>query len=283
MTEKFEDKLRFEIDASIVTTKINPHLIMRSRWANRHEQSYSDKEFSKLKIEIKGTGGNVQPIKVRPVTGPDGKFEIVFGHRRHQACLELGVPVLAMIEDMSAQTLFVQMDQENRERKDLRPYEQGMMYAQALDAGLFQSARKLSYATGADLTNLGKALSLARLPRQVLDAFLSPLDLQYRWTTELVKAITKDPDRVLSVAKEIIAETPRPDSKKVFTRLTNKGSSTVLPPQKSTFKLKGDRGESGSFNVDESLKTFSVNLANIAPANARALGKIVEDFLRTAK
>jgi ParB family chromosome partitioning protein len=110
------------------------------------------------------------------------------GHRRHQACLELGLPVFAVIEALDDQSLFVEMDRENRQRKDLRPYEIGLMYAKALDDGLFPSAKKLAEAVGIDLSQLGKALSLARLPQDVLGAFQSPLDLQYRWASELVPA-----------------------------------------------------------------------------------------------
>src|SRR5665647_938227 len=83
------------------TRRIDPSLIVRSKWANRLEQSFSDSEFVSLKAEIESAGGNVQPIKVRPLAGEGGKFEIVFGHRRHQACLELGIPVLAMVSDVN--------------------------------------------------------------------------------------------------------------------------------------------------------------------------------------
>lgn len=34
--------------------------------------------------------------------------------------------------DVDDQQMFVEMDRENRQRKDLRPYEQGMMYGHAL-------------------------------------------------------------------------------------------------------------------------------------------------------
>ena len=40
------------------------------------------------------------------------------------------------------------MDRENREREDLSPYEQGTMYQQALDAGLFPSQRRLAEQLG---------------------------------------------------------------------------------------------------------------------------------------
>ena len=50
---------------------------------------------------------------------------------------------------------------------------------------------------------LGKALALARLPADVIAAFPSPLDLQYRWASLLIPAIQKDPDLILARAKEL--------------------------------------------------------------------------------
>jgi ParB family chromosome partitioning protein len=47
--------------------KIDPSMIRPSKWANRHEASFLTAEFQELKAEIAAAGGNVQPIKVRPV------------------------------------------------------------------------------------------------------------------------------------------------------------------------------------------------------------------------
>lgn len=263
-----------------MTEKLNPTSISRSKWANRHEKSFLDEEFSKLKAEIQSAGGNVQPIKVRPITGQEGKYEIVFGHRRHQACLELGLPVLAMIEFVTDQELFSQMDRENRNRKDLRPYEQGLIYARVLDEGLFPSARKLAEFVGADLSNMGRALSLARLPTKILNSFTNPLDLQYRWASDLVKAIQINPDAVFMVAEEIQAESPRPDSKTVFERLV-RGGSTVLPPKKTKVALRGRDGVSGTFSIDAANKSVSLNLKNIGPEKAKKIERLVVDFLNS--
>jgi ParB family chromosome partitioning protein len=99
--------------------------------------------------------------------------------------------------------LFIEMDRENRQRSDLRPYEQGVMYARALDKGIFPSIRKLAEDAGADATLVSRAVGLARMPQAVLDAFQSRLDIQYRWASELKVVIEKDPDVVLARAADI--------------------------------------------------------------------------------
>jgi ParB family chromosome partitioning protein len=232
--EASEGRLK-EFDGADVAKNLDPKLVRASKWANRSEASLASKEFESLKLEIEQSGGNVQPIKVRPLKGVAGEFEIVFGHRRHRACLELGLPVLALIDDVTDVDLFAQMDRENRQRADLRPFEQGLMYAKALDEGLFPSARKLSEALHVDLSNLGKSLSLARLPADVLNAFSSPLDIQLRWATDLTAALQKDPEIVLARAQQVKKREEKTTPKAVFSFLIDGGGWVAPPPPKEVW------------------------------------------------
>ena len=257
---------------------IDPNTILRSKWANLHEESFKDADFKKLKDDIESAGGNVQPIKVRPAIGREGFYEVIYGHRRHQACLDLGFLVLAMISDANDQQMFVEMDRENRQRKDLRPYEQGLMYKKALDDKLFFSAKKLAEASGVAPSNLGMALALARLPLSVLDAFISPLDLQYRWAADLTKALELDTPKVLATALAIKNESPRPASKIVFERLIGGGNS-VLPPESKIIPITGSSGQSASMVLSPAGKKAVVSLTNIDPKRFAALQKLIQDFL----
>jgi len=191
-------------EGSTPTKKLNPSHVSPSRWANRHKDSFVNAKFEELKAEILSAGGNIQPIKVRPITGPgEQRYEIVFGHRRHRACLELGLEVLALVESISDSALFEEMDRENRQREDLRPYEQGEMYRRALDESLYPSLRKLAEAIGLQPGNVSTALKVARLPEVVLDAFSSRLDIQYRWALPLTNALEKEADVVIARAEGI--------------------------------------------------------------------------------
>lgn len=189
-------------DNSLPVRLLDPATVYPSRWANRHATSFEGADFASLKKEIESAGRNIQPIRVRPRQGSTVEYEVVFGHRRHQACLQLGLPIAAVIEDLSDQDLFAYMDRENRSRLDLSPYEQGEMYRKALDEGLFPSLRMLASEIGADPGNVSKAISIARLPEPVLRAFPSPNLIQYRWGQLLQAALQKDPDGVLRRAKE---------------------------------------------------------------------------------
>lgn len=265
-------------DGSLPTKLLDAHLIVRSRWANRHVLSFSGPEFDGLKDDIASQGGNVQPIKVRSLTDGSGRYEIVFGHRRHQACLELGIYVLAIIEDLDDKHLFIEMDRENRQRKDLRPYEIGAMYAKALDEGLFPSARKLAEEVGIDHSQLSKALSLARLPGDVLKAFQSPLDLQYRWVADLTDALQKDPEQVLAMAKAIQKEEPRPTSGDVLGRLVG-GRGTVPHPEAKEDAIAGAGNQKGKIVFNQKKRSVRIDLANIDPARFDEVKAAIKNLL----
>ena len=267
-----------EFDGAIATRKLDPKLIKASKWANRNELAYANEEFVSLKNEIATAGGNIQAIKVRPSKITPGEYELVFGHRRHRACLELGIEVLAVIDDLDDTELFCQMDRENRARSALTPWETGVTYAKALDDGLFPSARKLSEAASIDLSQLGKALALARLPADVVASFPSPLDLQYRWATLLTAAIQKDPDLILSRAKGLHASHEKLNSSQVLSRLLD-GGGTVPPPTSKKVLVKGKDGQNGEIKVDPAKRTVTISLANIDPNRFSEVEKAIRLLL----
>jgi ParB family transcriptional regulator, chromosome partitioning protein len=214
--EELRERLKAYDGASAVRA-LDPRTVVPSRWANRHEDSYADAAFAELKAEIAAAGGNVQPACVRPVlngstpgaAGSEARdrapvaYELVYGHRRHRACLELGLPLQAMLISLGDRELFETMERENRSRKNLSAWEQGRMYRRALDEGLYPSQRRLSEALGVDVSLVSKSLSLARLPDAVVQAFSSPLEIQFRWAQPLAEALQRDPEGVLARAQRV--------------------------------------------------------------------------------
>lgn len=289
-------ELRDELQAwegAKATRLIDPAKIRRSRWANRDSRHFESEDFRLLKEEIASAGGNVQPVKVRPVavTGDDSaEYEIVYGHRRHQACLELGLPVLAMVDSVDDRGLFVEMDRENRTRKDLSAWEQGLMYRRALDEGLFPSNRRLAEAVGADLGNVGKALSLASLPQEIVDAFASPLDLQYRFAKPLKDAFERDPVIVRSRAQRLSKMMPKLPAKDVIDRLiapagaeSGEGVVPYNPPAPVAVEVAGKKVASVSINAKRG-GSISIEPGLLTEDVLPELAELLEKFLaRQAK
>ena len=63
------------------------------------------------------------------------------------------------------------------------------MCKRAPDMGLSPSLRQLPAATGVSPGHVAKALGAADLPEAVIDAFASPLDIQFRWAALLKEAL----------------------------------------------------------------------------------------------
>ena len=227
--EELKLKLR-AFEGAVPMKALNPRRIRASRWANRHANALADKAFEELKADIASSGTNVQPVCVRALAvgaDPSADYELVFGHRRHRACLELGIPVQAVIADIDDKGLFEAMERENRARKNLSAWEQGMMYRRALDNGLYASQRKLAEAVGVDLSLISKSLALARLPDAVVEAFPSPLDVQFRWAQPLSEVLQRDPEGLVARAKELKASKVALNAKQVLDALLGQADKVL--------------------------------------------------------
>ena len=105
------------------------------------------------------------------------------------------------------------------------------MYLNALDRGLYPSQRRLSEAIGVDIALVSKSVALAKLPKEIISAFASPLDVQFRWAQILTEAHRQDAAGMTKRAREIISaksEKPMAPSE-VLTRLTTT-SAHAKPP-----------------------------------------------------
>ncbi len=276
------DRLRSVLqgyEGSLPTKLLDPNDIVLSKFANRHADSFKDAEYLSLKAEIKAAGGNKQPIGVRPLAGKPGKYELGFGSRRRQACLDEGLLVLALIEEMDDAGLFERMERENRQRKDLRPYEQGVMYAKALDEKLYPSAKKMAADLEIDPTGLGRLLSIARLPQVVLAAFPSPLDIQYAWGPMLNDALQKNPDAVVAMASALSQLTDKPSGKVVLDKLVTAGQgsdSAIAAKAAVTIAGSGKQTAKLTFGPKGNVK---IDIKNLAADRREKLELLVRELL----
>lgn len=226
---ELREKLQ-QFDGSLPTIKIDPALVRATAWANRHEQSFATPSFARLKASIELAGGNTQPILVRRTEEP-GHYEVVFGHRRHRACQELRLPVLAVVWDgpMADLDLFLSMDRENREREDPSAYEQGSTYVRALEAGLFVSQRRLAEAIGVSHTWVRKAIAVAQLPEAIVESFATPLEIQPKHAEEITSALEADRKLVLRRAEKLRQTARRLAASQVVAHLVGRAEEKSAP------------------------------------------------------
>lgn len=216
---------------------LDPASIRVTKWHDRHPDNFKGEEWEQFKALIRSSQGNVQAIKVRPLPQAEGQYlyEIVYGKRRSQACLELGLKVRALIEPgVTNRQLFCEMAAENRGGKGLSPWEQGVSYAKALDPKdpLFNSQADLCAAINLDPSNVSKALRLTSLPPEVVGAFASPTHITFAMITPLLAVCSKDAAEVLVRAKSIVPGDGL-SGQEVFKRLTEVKRLRVSRPAKS--------------------------------------------------
>jgi ParB family transcriptional regulator, chromosome partitioning protein len=284
--QALKDRVR-SLEGESPLRKLSPAEIAASKWANRHEATFRTADFTELKAEIAAAGGNVQPVKVRPLQVLNGstpasgaRYELIFGHRRHRACLELGIPVLATIEEASDLSLFEQMERENRGRKNLSAWEQGTTYRRALDEGLYPSLRRLAESLGVDVSLVSKSVSLARLPEGVVAAFQSPLDIQFRWAAPLAEAMQKDPEGTLARANAIAATRGKMSAAEVFDKMTGVAESSQGSTA-TTMKILKAGKPAGLLTIDrQGRAVVRFGVGTLPQSKQKALVKVIEDFLR---
>jgi ParB family chromosome partitioning protein len=245
-------RLKAEREGGMVLLRLDPKQIAVTEFANRHDLSLSsdDPAFKQLKASIAQHGQDT-PIRVRPA-GPGGAlpYELVEGHRRHAACLELdserdgGFTILARLDSAAADTrdLVLKMYRENAEREDLSPYETGRMFQSWIAAKVFARQGDLAKAVGLSDAVVSRYMQTASLPEYVLRAFGDPRLIALRWASDLANALKERDAHVRSKAADIIAREPRPAPEAVLRELCATPTRSGAPPSASreeVVKIKG--------------------------------------------
>nr|WP_316650718.1 plasmid partitioning protein RepB [uncultured Gellertiella sp.] len=132
--------------------------------------SEDDEAFQALVEAIRARGQDT-PILVRPHPFKPGLYQIAFGHRRARAARALGIPVRAVVKNLSDVDHVVAQGQENSARADLSFIERAI-FASRLE-GLGFSRDTITTALGSDKTTISKMLSVTnRIPGDILNSIL---------------------------------------------------------------------------------------------------------------
>lgn len=97
--------------------ELDPNELETSFVVDRLEDD-DDSSFQELIQAIRERGQD-SPILVRPLPNVEGRYQIVFGHRRAKAAKALGIKVKASVKALSDQEHVIAQGQENTARADL--------------------------------------------------------------------------------------------------------------------------------------------------------------------
>jgi ParB family transcriptional regulator, chromosome partitioning protein len=194
---------------------LDPGTIYEGSGPNRDESAFASEQFEQLALSILAMGGNTQAIEVRPVTAADKlpagepyQYVLISGARRLRACRQHQLPVYATVNDrLTPLEESLRRLAENFNRESPCAIELGwqvnFIRTQYPEAKLSDAA--IGRMIGADKSIVSKALTLASLPRAVIDCYESVDQLRYADAKPLMDAFTAAPQEVLAAAEQIRA------------------------------------------------------------------------------
>ena len=288
------EELEAQLASGEFVLPLDPKRIRATAFKNRDDRSLSDTDesFGNLKADIRAVG-NRTPIEVRTLEGmPDFDYEIVSGHRRHAACLQLdkeiagGFRVRALVVDAAKDPveLVKGMHRENFLRENPSPYEYGMLYVAAMKAGVFETQADLAQAVGSNPTSVSHHIQLVELPADVLGAFGDPRGISVRWIKDLMRVLKERPEHVIATARDIVARETLPPPDQVKAELLRVPSrarpSAALGTYEQTIRLADKKTLGAKLKRDGRNFRLSVGATITSAALLRKMTDRVEAAVR---
>lgn len=196
------DRLQALVDAG-GGSELDPSSIDPSPFPDRLPDD-SPVDFEALKKLIAEEGQKV-PIQVRRHPTVGGRYQVVYGHRRWRAALDLGIKVKATVLALSDSELVVAQGIENAARQDLSWIERALFAWRMDQAGI--KARDIRAALLVDDPELARLRAVCRaVPVEVIKAIgRAPKAGRPRWGA-LATAIGEDSAALDRVRKTLSAD-----------------------------------------------------------------------------
>ncbi len=177
--------------------ELDPKDIDASPFADRlSDGADGDEDFVSL-IESIRTGGQQVPVLVRalPASTSQARYQAAYGHRRIKAALQLGIPVKAIVRELSDAALLLAQGKENAERRNLSFIEKAMFALSLSDAGISRAA--IQEALSVHKAEMTRLVQLGELiPRHIARAIgPAPKAGRPRWMA-LGELLKKDAARI---------------------------------------------------------------------------------------
>jgi ParB family chromosome partitioning protein len=203
------------------TVSLNPFRCRMWSWHSRLEGSITLADCA-AELDSVARHGQLIPVLGRVLHGDcEHDVELIYGARRLFVARHLNKPLLVELRALSDREALIAMDIENRQRRDISPYERGLSFARWLRAGHFHSQDELASALAISRPQVSRLLKFARLPSVVLGAFATATQILESWGVDLADAL-EDPckrDLILQKARALAEVAHRPPAREVYRQL----------------------------------------------------------------
>lgn len=176
------------------------------KYANRQDDELGEMDDLIESIRI---NKQLQPALVRKHATPhDGlKYEVIFGRRRHIACLTLGIPFLAICKDISnVQDAIALQDAENKFRNDVSSYSNAMLYKKLLKDKVFKTEKEIAAKLRMSSSSFNDLMVYSRIPKDIAARLPNIHALSQNMALKIVSVLNKSDEnheKVLAIASEI--------------------------------------------------------------------------------
>lgn len=161
------DRLLALVEHGGAVQELDPELIEPSPFPDRLPDD-SDEAFEEFKRRFAAEGQKV-PIQLRLHPTLVGRYQVIYGHRRWRAALELGCKVRAIIGDFSDTELVLAQGIENSDRQDLSWIERALFVARMDNQGI--KPREVKASLSIDDAELAKLRQVGRaVPVDIIEA-----------------------------------------------------------------------------------------------------------------
>lgn len=207
--EQKSEELQRDLDAARIGSepqKISLALIDDSPYQPR--MMYDQSEIDNLSHSLAAAGQN-EPVRLRMM--PNGRYELVAGHRRTRAARNIGweeiTAEIIAITDRDAELATMVS---NEARIDLTDYERGKMYQGAIAAGFAVTQNEVANLFGATQTIVSRRMAMLKLPKNFTDMLeLRPDMFGHNCAESIAQLLKEHPteaalieDAVMRIAEE---------------------------------------------------------------------------------
>lgn len=263
--------------------EIAPELVDPSPFPDRLPDD-DQTEFERFRVSMEEDGQKV-PVQVRRHPSVEGRYQLVYGHRRLRAARELNRPLKAFVVEASDHDLLLAQGLENSARQDLSWIEKASFAARMERAGI--KARDIRSALQVDDAELARFRAVLSALGDEIPALIgrAPKIGRPRWTA-LAAQVAKSSDRIQQLVR-ILAAAKDVSSNDRFA-LCLKALAEPREPRPSP-ALPLERGDGTSFGrVLFSPKAIQIEIAEEEAKDFRSffearLPELVEQFRQQSR
>ena len=219
--------------------ELDPSLVDPSPFPDRLPDD-DDRAFETFKKQLAEEGQKV-PIQVRANPQAPGRYQIVYGRRRLRATRELGIPVKAVVAELTDTELVIAQGIENSARQDLSWIERALFAFRMDRQGI--APRDIKAALSVDDAEMHRFRQVATtVPIDVIEAIgRAPKVGRPRWAA--LSAAVASGDGVIDLVRQTLSADKVPSSDERFLKALAAATGAARAAAKPTeIELLGDGG-----------------------------------------